>query len=267
MPGRRSMPPQRQPEIKEFHSVEDIDQAIAKIKRRIAEVQALDARAVQWDNQRVRHVEENIHTTLLEVFGPGSPEYNANGNYRFVSLFAAGNLGDDDCQGEFAKNIPQAATMLENLVARLQEKRADLGHDTTARVRSAFEQMELHPRIAAASADLYRDGHYRNAVLDASLALVNFVKEKSRLHNLDGAKLMTTAFSKNSPVLAVNALADQTDEDEQEGMMHLFMGGVLALRNPRAHALLDDSPELALEYIGFISLLAKRLEAAERRTP
>jgi len=133
MPGRRSVPPQTQPQIKEFRSVEDIDQAIAKIKRRIAEVQALDARSVQWEDQRVRKVEKNIHTTLLEVFGPGSPEYNANGNYRFVSLFAGGNLGDDYCQGEFAKHIAQAARMLENLVARLQEKRADLGHDTAAR--------------------------------------------------------------------------------------------------------------------------------------
>ena len=64
------------------------------------------------------------------------------------------------------------------------------------------------------------------------------------------------------PVLACNALADPTDKDEQEGMMHLFMGAVLALRNPRAHALLDDSPEMTLEYIqyiGLISLLAKRV--------
>jgi uncharacterized protein (TIGR02391 family) len=267
MPGRRSVQPQTQLQVKEFRSVEDIDQASAKIKRRIAEVQALDAGSVRWDDQRVRNAEENIHTTLLEVFGSGSPEYNANGSHRFVSLFAAGNLGDDYCQGEFAKNITQAAMMLENHIDRLQEKRSDFGRDTTARVRSAFEQMELHPRIEAASADLYRDGHYRNAVLDASLALVNFVKERSRLHNLDGAKLMSTAFSKNNPVLCVNALADPTDEDEQEGIMHLFLGAVLALRNPRAHALLDDSPELALEYIGLTSLLAKRLDAAKRRTP
>lgn len=73
--------------------------------------------------------------------------------------------------------------------------------------------------------------------------------------------------SKNSPLLAFNGLADQTDEDEQEGMMHMFMGVVLALRNPRAHALLDDSPELALEYIGVISLLAKRVDQAKRTTP
>src|SRR5438093_1210108 len=129
---------------------------------------------------------------------------------------------------------------------------------TAPRVRAAFEGLDLHPRIAAVCADLYRDGHYRNAVLDASVALVNFVKEKSRRHDLDGAPLMRTVFSRNNPILAFNDLSDQTDQDEQEGMMHLFEGAVLALRNPRAHTLLDDSPEMALEYIALLSMLAKR---------
>jgi uncharacterized protein (TIGR02391 family) len=94
--------------------------------------------------------------------------------------------------------------------------------------------------------------------------LVNFVKEKSRRHDLDGAPLMSTVFSANNPVLAFNALADPTDKDEQQGVMHLFMGAVLALRNPRAHSVFDDSPEMSLDYIAFLSMLAKRLEAAKR---
>ncbi len=49
--------------------------------------------------------------------------------------------------------------------------------------------------------------------------------------------------------------------------MHLFVGAVLALRNARAHALPDDSPEMALEYIALISLLAKRVDQAKRTTP
>ena len=95
---------------------------------------------------------------------------------------------------------------------------------------------------------------------------MNYVKEKSRRHDLDGSGLMSTVFSKNKPVLAFNDLKDQRDADEQEGMMHLFMGAVLALRNPRAHALPDDSPEAAVEYIVFLSLLARRVDQA-KRTP
>ena len=77
---------------------------------------------------------------------------------------------------------------------------------------------------------------------------------------------MRTVFSRNNPILAFNDLSDQTDQDEQEGMMHLFEGAVLALRNPRAHTLLDDSPEIALGYIALLSMLAKRVEQAKRRS-
>lgn len=95
---------------------------------------------------------------------------------------------------------------------------------------------------------------------------MNIVKEKSRRHDLDGAPLMRAVFSKNAPVLAFNNLKDQTEQDEQEGMMHLFEGAVQALRNPRAHALADDSPEEALEYIALLSFLAKKVDQARRTT-
>jgi uncharacterized protein (TIGR02391 family) len=154
---------------------------------------------------------------------------------------------------------------LEGLISRLEEKRADLGVDPASRARTAFEGLNLHSRIADVCADLYRDGHYRNAVLDAMIALTNLVRERSRRHDLDGAPLMRTVFSKNDPVLGFNDLKDQAEQDEQEGLMHLFEGAALALRNPRAHTLLDDSPELALDYVAMISMLAKRLDNATRR--
>jgi uncharacterized protein (TIGR02391 family) len=168
-------------------------------------------------------------------------------------------------QREFNRSaVPQTVTLLNGIIQQLEEKRSEVGGDPAAKAKNAFEQMELHQRIAAVCAELYRDGHYRQAVLDASIALVNYVKEKSRQHSLDGSSLMTTVFSANKPVLAFNELKDQTDKDEQEGLMHLFMGAVLALRNPRAHALFDDSPEMALDYIAFLSMLAKRLDSARR---
>jgi uncharacterized protein (TIGR02391 family) len=274
MPPRRPSPPPP-PEIKQF-TPDEIEHGITKLRRRIEEVKALDphqptglaqltAPAVRYDDQRVRNAEHAISTTILEVFGPNSPEYRRHQHHRIWHGGIFVNMPEDEIQRRFAEGIPQTLTMLEGLIARLEEKRADLGHDTTTRVRAAFEGLDLHPRIAAVCADLYRDGHYRNAVLDASVALVNFVKEKSRRHDLDGAPLMRAVFSRNNPILAFNDLSDQTDQDEQEGMMHLFEGAALALRNPRAHALLDDSPEMALEYIALLSMLAKRLEQAKRR--
>ena len=100
-------------------------------------------------------------------------------------------------------------------------------------------------------------------MLRASLALENFVKEKSGRYDVSGSTLMEQVLTPNGPALAFNALADQSDKDEQRGMMLLFQGTVFAFRNPRAHKLLEDSPEEALESTALISLLAKRLEQAK----
>ena len=153
-------------------------------------------------------------------------------------------------------------------LAILKAARNDIEGDidlTQRQHQIELQDLPLHRRIVDVCLELYRDGHYSNAVLDASKALINFVKERSRRDDLDGADLMRTVFSKNHPVLAFNNLTDQSDLDEQEGMMHLFEGAVLGIRNPRGHDFLNDSPERALEYICLISLLANRLEEAHRK--
>ncbi len=109
------------------------------------------------------------------------------------------------------------------------------------------------------------DGHHWDAVFAASKALVNYVKERSGRHDIDGTPLVRTVFSKNSPVLAFNELADQTDQDEQEGMMHLFEGAVMAMRNPGGHSFPEGLEQRAVEYISFLSMLAYRVQEAKRR--
>ena len=76
---------------------------------------------------------------------------------------------------------------------------------------------------------------------------------------------MRAVFSKNDPVLAFNDLKDQTDLDEQEGMMHLFEGAVLGIRNPGGHAFPEGPEQRAIEYLSFLSLLAYRVQEAKRR--
>lgn len=63
-------------------------------------------------------------------------------------------------------------------------------------------------------------------------------------------------FSKNNPTLAFNELANQSDTDEQEGFMHLYMGACLAFRNPRAHDFTQDDPAIAFWMIVTVSFLA-----------
>jgi uncharacterized protein (TIGR02391 family) len=127
----------------------------------------------------------------------------------------------------------------------------------------AYRDRDLHPKIGEAAGKLYLDGHYANAIVDAVKALNNLV----RLHSgkdLDGDKLMTTVFSPDNPILRFNGLEDQSDRDEQKGFMMMFAGVVAGLRNPRAHKLIQDDPEHALEFIAHVSHLAKLLDRAKK---
>ena len=84
---------------------------------------------------------------------------------------------------------------------------------------------------------------------------------------MDGTPLMQKVFSPNAPILSFNSLADQSDRDEQLSFTMMFSGAVAGLRNPRAHKLIKDDPERALEFIAFVSLLAKLLDGAKKALP
>ena len=45
--------------------------------------------------------------------------------------------------------------------------------------------------------------------------------------------------------------------------MHLYEGAMLAFRNPRAHQLMRDDPETAVEILGFLGFLATALDKAK----
>ena len=91
MPVRRQSPDHAELKVKEFSSFEEIDNGIAKLRKRIAEVEAIDPRVVRYDHERVRDIEESISNTILDVFGPDSPEYVAHRQFqlfRFASKLA-----------------------------------------------------------------------------------------------------------------------------------------------------------------------------------
>jgi uncharacterized protein (TIGR02391 family) len=75
---------------------------------------------------------------------------------------------------------------------------------------------------------------------------------------------MQKVFSANTPILRYSDLTNDTERSEQQGMMHLFIGAVQAVRNPRAHALLDDDPNRAVEMVEFLSFLAYSLDRTRR---
>jgi uncharacterized protein (TIGR02391 family) len=125
---------------------------------------------------------------------------------------------------------------------------------------SPFDLYDFHEKIKSIAGPLFNNGHYRQAILDVYIALVEEVKNKSKLNNLDNTALMQKVFSKNNPILKVS-----DNEDEQLGFMWLFSGSVMAIRNPKAHSLIEqNNPERTLEWLAFASVLFKILDESEK---
>jgi uncharacterized protein (TIGR02391 family) len=184
---------------------------------------------------------------LAEAFGRGTPTYK---NYSSAAEldtaginYAYGTPLHEVIEG-LQRGKATAIGLLNQAISSLQEKLDEIGepsNDPAAKALRAYEGMDLHPQIAFAATQLYKNGHYANAIEDSVKALNAFVRLRSGLE-VDGVTLMQQAFSPKNPILKFNDLSDQSDQDEQLGFMNMFSGAVSGLRNPRAHSLIKDDP-------------------------
>jgi uncharacterized protein (TIGR02391 family) len=109
---------------------------------------------------------------------------------------------------------------------------------------------------------LFDDGYYAEATYEACKYLDKTVDKLSKLKQ-SGKKLMMDAFNENSPKLQLTPLTTISEKDEQEGYKFIFAGGILAIRNPRAHEhSVKDDPDNCLDHLSFVSMLLRRLEQA-----
>lgn len=261
--ARRAPQAPSSPQPKVFDSIEEIDRSITKLERRLSDLESIDLRACVHDETKadVAFMTE-LKSTLSDIFGVNSPEAGDVSRHFYFATHVD-MTKDDRVRGREGARSGYR-TKLQSLIKRLQEYRIDLVGGATPTPASYFDTLNLHPRIADVARDLFLDGHHWPAVFEASKALFNYVKERSGAHQLDGVPLMATAFSKNKPLLAFNELTNKTDQDEQEGMMYLFMGAALAIRNPGGHSFPEGSEQRAIEYISLLSMLAYRVQEAKR---
>lgn len=130
--------------------------------------------------------------------------------------------------------------------------------------RLTFEN--LHPDVQTAAGDLFADGHYEAAVNEA------FKSIEVRVRSLTGIEksavpMMAGALKSDGSVLDVASHEGRSGADEREGFMHVFRGAMMGIRNPGAHELFKPGdPQQALEYLGFASLLHRRIDVAEAKS-
>lgn len=129
--------------------------------------------------------------------------------------------------------------------------------------RLTFES--LHPEVQAAAGDMFADGHYGASITEAFKSIEVRVRRVAGIEK-SGAPLMGDAFKQDGSALDVATHDGRSGQDERDGFHALFRGSMLGIRNQGAHELFKETdPQEALEYLGFASLLHRRIDVAESK--
>jgi len=241
--------------------------AVPILKQRISELRAIDEDTIQEHGEaRLDALEQKIDSTLEDIFGYDTIEYHL---HRVLLDTASKSIlyptPMDEIREGYKRGIELATANLNKIIKLLEEKIGDmaLAESAYGSALRAFRELDIHPEVLRAVSKLLEDGYYSHAVEEACKTLDKLVKVRSGKQDLGGAELMQFVFGDKNPILQFNKRESESEQSEQQGMMFLYSGAMLALGNPKAHDFIEDDPEKALEHIAFISLLAKSLDKAE----
>ncbi len=126
-----------------------------------------------------------------------------------------------------------------------------------------LERLDLHEALTDDCLEMFRDGHFNEAVRKALERFEKRIQTAINDHSTIGKALMGKAFNRVQPPIPINDNKTGNDLSEQEGFMHLTMGAMSGLRNLYSHGDVDQmSATDAIERLGFVSLLFKRVNKA-----
>jgi uncharacterized protein (TIGR02391 family) len=188
------------------------------------------------------------YTGSRDAFTTRRDELNA------VLAFCGMELGDD---GK-VRRASRAANLDEALV------RAN-------RLKAALGTRNVHADVLQFCRAELLQQNYFHAVFEATKSIAAKVRTLSGLTN-DGAELVQQAFGMGggkTPLVAINALATETDKGEQRGFASLLTGLFGTIRNPLAHTPRTEwemSEQDALDILTMTSLIHRKLDKARRST-
>ena len=126
-----------------------------------------------------------------------------------------------------------------------------------------FDVLVTDDGLRRCSRSLFVDGYYSLAVQRAYIYIDNLVSKRSGRADKDGADLMRTVFSPKNPVLKLNKLESRSEENQQQGYMHIFEGIMIGIRNPRVHEYaIEDPPRDSLEMLVLANHLIRMLKGS-----
>ncbi|MDB5161459.1 MAG: hypothetical protein JWO96_839 [Candidatus Saccharibacteria bacterium] len=176
-------------------------------------------------------------------------------------------LEDKEAQNEIGRGIEilEVFERLESdpIEARALEKQAG---KLTPEVISS-----LHPLVVSAAQNAFEKKMYRNAVHDAFIGALDYLKKKSGYpkqpsgQEKDGDSLVRYSFGGERPIFYYVNNPQQAEKDFQCGVLNLWLS-IVNFRNEKAHKLTEiDSIEKAVAYLNLASLALIHLDEAKKR--
>jgi len=173
-------------------------------------------------------------------------------------------------EGVTQEHLNAIAEPMEALGFRIRKDLLAIEIPEPSRVRhpsqdmvALLDRLDLHEALADDVPEMFRDGHFNEAVRKALERFEKFIQDALGDHQTFGRELMGKAFGGASPPIALNALATANDRSEQEGFKFLTMGAMSGMRNLYSHGDVEQMSAMdAIERLCFISLLFKRVARA-----
>lgn len=173
-------------------------------------------------------------------------------------------------EGTTREELEAAAAPMEALGFNISKDIKKIGLPEPSRVCAPaqdkialIERLDLHEALADDCLEMFRDGHFNEAVRKALERFEKRIQTAINDHSTIGKALMGKAFNRDNPLIPINASKTSNDLSEQEGFMHLTMGAMSGLRNLYSHGDVDQmSVTDSIERLGFVSLLFKRIDKA-----
>jgi hypothetical protein len=131
----------------------------------------------------------------------------------------------------------------------------------------------LHPWVWNAAAQLWDDGHRREAIQAAATQVEIHLQAKLGRSDISGVALVREAFTLDPPAsgrprlrFANMSRRSQAYRNAHEGAGHFGAGCFQAIRNPVTHQLVQPDEAEALERLAALSILARWVDLAVRKT-
>lgn len=145
----------------------------------------------------------------------------------------------------------------------------DEAAERSNRVHAELARRDAHDQaLRYCTAEIFSENNF-HAVLEASKSIPARLREMTGQTG-DGTRLVdATLLPKHNPRIAINDLADETNESEQSGFASIAKGIIALYRNPPAHVPRREreitDAEL-LEAFAVISMIHRRLDSASVRS-